>query len=363
MVDAASDSLDTAPKTGSRVEDVTPTILETTSHSPPLPEAAPQVMIWTDTPRKLQSRTQNPRSTKIEWQYSIWMTFGASLFMFDTWPECFTAEDVRYCNNYYRTMPERHDKQTRLPVITLHNCVAFVARLNAAEMPADFLKIFSVASNATLSVSRSLQVSFPVDFCYGWELRVKEHSNLLHWCRTTLRVLVNLYSPKCTSWSRSSVRGNHEDIQRLQLNETGTLQWIAADCENLDTTRRLWIVENPRTNSIWKKSPLANLGWTTLMPLQTRYDATGGGYVLGNLMDQCTKGVCIEKGEQFQKCTLFKARSRLQRTGTKCKCPPNKPHAVLQGSHDGINRIARAAVFPGRLGDDLLHKAQCFTEL
>ena len=64
---------------------------------------------------------------------------------------------------------------------------------------------FSGSSTLSYWAYRSdVAALFPTDMRYGWDLRRKEHQEIINTFYKAFRVLVKFFSPECTPWSQAS---------------------------------------------------------------------------------------------------------------------------------------------------------------
>ena len=107
-----------------------------------------------------------------------------------------------------------------------------------------------------------MQVAFPVDYRYGWNLADPHHQSILATVRTRMGIKATWWAPTCTPWSQAS-RGDAEKREAERQAQQPTLEWIITDIQAGQHRGEHAALENPNTSEIWDKSclrVLPNLG-------------------------------------------------------------------------------------------------------
>ena len=140
-----------------------------------------------------------------------------------------------------------------------------------------------------------------------------------------------------TAWSMSNTKASTAKLTAARHAEEPTLKWISTRARRALKENRAAVIENPRSSSIFKLSPLRSIAdnenFAFTVTDQCRYGA----------LDEAS-GLPVKKSTSF----LYGGLS-LERLALKCsgeeKCAT---HAQLQGRIPGtsINRTAAAAVYP-----------------
>lgn len=163
-------------------------------------------------------------------------------------------------DTYYAAMPEQFYSGTGLPVITPASARAFVEHMVAECHTADVAEIFSGSSSLTLGCyGAGLRALFPADFRYGWDLRRLEHRQLYGEVLEKLQVKIVFFSPRCSPWSIAGNQREKSKTAAAQEAEVPTLRWVTQLCKKLMRTGMAFMIENPRSSSIFKLSPLQSL--------------------------------------------------------------------------------------------------------
>lgn len=81
---------------------------------------------------------------------------------------------------YYKFLPERYYKQTGVPVVTPDSFDAYLRHDRGCNLVWDFHEVFSGSSVLSFSANKlGMEVGFPVDYRYGWDVANKAHQMLL----------------------------------------------------------------------------------------------------------------------------------------------------------------------------------------
>ena len=161
-----------------------------------------------------------------------------------------------------------------------------------------------------------LQVAFPVDYRYGWNMADPEHQEILTEIRRTMGIDITWWAPTCTPWSQAS-RGDAEKREADREAQEPTLEWLVSDIQDGQDRGEHAVVENPATSEIWWKSVLQGLL------------ALGLRAYIG---DHCPFGATNENGEPVQKRTKYVSTFGLRGAARHCRC--KVPHGQLVGHFD-----------------------------
>ena len=187
-----------------------------------------------------------------------------------------SIDEVKKMRTKYLEMPEEFYSKTKLPLITPQN---FHAWLDTMKDGLEFQEIFSGSGRLSLSVLNvGLQVGFPVDYRYGWNVRRSKDRKLLD----QLVYVVRLYSPRCSPWSSlSNIRRDKAALAEDRRAENPTLKWVADNVKrdalaktSLPTAS---IIEQPQQSCMFEKSHLSAIkkieGASTGLVDQCQYGA------------------------------------------------------------------------------------------
>ena len=108
----------------------------------------------------------------------------------------------------YQAIPEEFYQQSRLPVITPSNALSWAKHMKGYKL--HLQERMSGSGRLSLRSSRlGLQVAFPVDYRYGWNVADPSHQGTLTTIRKLLGIKVTWWAPTCTPWSQAS-RGDSD---------------------------------------------------------------------------------------------------------------------------------------------------------
>ena len=152
------------------------------------------------------------------------MTVPGSVYQNDTWPSTLSPKEQQNLSRYYRAMPEEFYSTTGLPVIGPDNLSAWLTAVEPFGTPA-MQEFMPCSSRLTLHCWKAgLNVAFPVDYRYGWDLSEPKHHRLLKHIRTS----IEFFAPRCTAWSIASSRSDPARRAAARAEEKPTLEWIAS---------------------------------------------------------------------------------------------------------------------------------------
>ena len=166
--------------------------------------------------------------------------------------------------------PEEFYQYSRLPVISPGN---FQQWHDTMGTRVDFQEIYSGSGRLTYGcLCTGIRCGFPVDFRYGWNVRLPSHQRMLD----KLQARVFYYSPSSDAWISSGKPSSAKLSQRRT--EDLTLQWVASRIVDghSRTPAVASVIEQPQCSSVWNKSALSTL---TKLPLSR------------GILDQCKHGL------------------------------------------------------------------------
>ena len=185
----------------------------------------------------------------------------------------------------------------KLPRITLWTWFSGSSRLALIMLSAPFNQL----------------VLFPVDFRYGWDLRLPEHQQLLITVDKLFQPLVTTYEPRCKYWSRAGNTRDPEVTAERRQQETGMLKFILQKACDTSDQGRHGLFENPKTSAIWTKSPLE--------ALQYHEKFARHSY----LTDMCRFSP-LPDGQRHKKETRVMCDFKLTQSIQRCKCKYEHQH-------------------------------------
>ena len=103
----------------------------------------------------------------------------------------------------------------------------------------------------------SLNVGFPVDLRYGWNLRNPYHQQLLQRANNRYKPFTTTIELRNHPWRKIS-KDDSETLHAQQL-ELPMLQFLAQHCSHLAKHQQKVIIEGPARSTIWSDTPLGRL--------------------------------------------------------------------------------------------------------
>ena len=100
-------------------------------------------------------------------------------------------------------------------------------------------------------------VLFPVDLRYGRDLKHRPRRVKLERAGENFKPRVAAMEPRRKYWSRMGAQRDAQDTPELRQSEYSTLKLMASRAIKVAKDSRGNLFENPRSSSIWSKSPLA----------------------------------------------------------------------------------------------------------
>ena len=198
----------------------------------------------------------------------------------------------------------------------------------------DFIEIFSGSARLSAAAEKSgLKVGPPIDFRYGWDLRLSSHRVLLTQALELLKPKIIFWSPECRSWSRSANKMDPLRKAALRHCEVPLLTWLVRTCRSQLSGGFGIVVEQPNSADSWKLSPLAIL------------EKLPG--VIRRRVSQCMHGaIHPEQKLPVRKDTCFATNLRFRHTVKVCS--GGHRHAPLQGrcARTGLCLTTHAATYP-----------------
>ena len=146
------------------------------------------------------------------------------------WPSSCSLEDVSQLEKKCKAWPEEFYQETTLPVVTPYNAAAWVKHMKGFKL--HLQERMSGSGRLSLRSKRlGLQVAFPVDYRYGWNMADPEHQEILTEIRRTMGIDITWWAPTCTPWSQAS-RGDAEKREADREAQGPTLEWLVLDIQD-----------------------------------------------------------------------------------------------------------------------------------
>lgn len=167
------------------------------------------------------------------------------------------------------------------------------------------------------------------------------HQALLREVRQSLEPDVMLMEPNCRPWSITFNRCSPEKVAQEREEERPCLKFLEESAWEQDQQHRGFVFEQPWSSYMWKEINLPGQCART---------------------DQCRYGACDENNTPILKPTGLQANFELRYACSLCRGHGGKPHAWLQGQHQGVNRTSLAAMYPERLCKAIVKDIKLFSE-
>eukprot|EP00435_Cladocopium_sp_Y103_P076100 s59_g76.t1 len=247
------------------------------------------------------------------------------------------GQDVTRLRKKYKAMPEEYYTRTGLKPVTPKNFSKWFMHAKGKKLRWHFWEVFSGSGRLSLTMLLAgLTVGFPIDMRYGWDVGNPCHQKYLRQARDEFCPGVIHLAPECGPWSVSSSSKDPDQRQAERLQQKPSLDWTEETCHVQSKHGRGYAVEQPWGSALWQPD--------TPLDLTINEDNKKRQRV-----DQCMHGAECE-GYPVQKATGLGANFKLPKTALRCSGHKGTPHAHLQGQGgDGLNRTAKAAVYPRTL--------------
>ena len=136
--------------------------------------------------------------------------WGGKRYEGDTLPRTLEKKQVQHCHKRYRVLKEEFYTKTQRQVVTPQNCMTFLkvhrrwAALNGANLSWDLSEQWSCTARLSAhAFRRGLNVGFPIDYRYGWDLNNSAHRRLIDEVNATFKPSVICSAPDCRLYSKA----------------------------------------------------------------------------------------------------------------------------------------------------------------
>ena len=252
--------------------------------------------------------------------------WGGTRYQGDTLPATMDKREQKYFGKRYKHLPEEFYKRTGLQVVTPSNFKLFMqthrrwAALHGRKPEWDFGELYSCSGRLSYyAISACLLCGFPVDFRYGWDLRLKEHRVMLDEAYAFFKPKVIFGAPDCRLWcaAKRKVDFTREAVER-QL-ELPALHWLAELCLWQAGHGRHYIIENPYRGTIFELTPLKKL-------IKLKENEV-------HRVDQCQHGAVHPLDHlPARKATVLAANVKMNKTALRCR----GQHSGTTGVHSSV---------------------------
>ena len=132
-----------------------------------------------------------------------WKTISGQTYTQDRFPKTFSEDDIRLHTGHYADVPEGFFTRTKLPVVTPENVEEWFDKASKTTQELHMQVFMSGSRRLTcLCLTAGLDVGFPIDDRYGWDLRNTQHQGILD--RITSKL--DFYAPSSLAWHSTSDR-------------------------------------------------------------------------------------------------------------------------------------------------------------
>ena len=264
---------------------------------------------------------------------------GFESYVEDQFPEHWSASEKKKAAKKYEAIPEEYYTKSGMRPITPGNFQNWFSRAKGRGLRWHFQEICSGSGRLSLvALLSGMLVGFPVDYRYGWDINLPDHQRMLSQAREEFKPQYLHASPTCTPWSTSSNHKADHVRQAERENEAPALSYLRKEFVKQSDDGLGFGLEQPLTSAMFKDptSPMHDIH--EIPGIRRRQQ-----------VDQCAHGCVDEHGVPVKKATVIVGNVKMVKTAKRCNGHKGLPHAVLQGQVGGINRTAKAAVFPMRM--------------
>ena len=252
----------------------------------------------------------------------------------DVFPE---GVDHTVLKKKYKSMPEEYYTRSGLRPITPWNFKSWFNQARNKRLRWHFWELFSGSGRLSLiMLLAGLTVGFPVDMRYGWNMNDPQHQHMLRQARDEFCPGVMFMAPECGPWSVSSSAKAPELRMAERQRDQPSIGFVQENCEKQSKHGRGYIVEQPWGSAMWRPEDGSPLHLDMIQDNRNK-----------QRVDQCMVGAEAEDGSPIQKATGLGSNIKFKKTAIRCSGHKGKQHMHLRGqAPDGINRTAKAAVYP-----------------
>ncbi|CAK8989748.1 1-alkyl-2-acetylglycerophosphocholine esterase [Durusdinium trenchii] len=237
----------------------------------------------------------------------------------------------------YKAIPEEFYTKSGLTPVTPKNFDSWFKRVRGRGLRWHFWELFSGSGRLSLTLLLAgLMVGFPVDYRYGWDMRVASHRGMIHAAYEEFQPGVLHMSPDCAPWSVAASTKDPDEKMCERLQDRPALQLCQDLSARQDANGRGYNIEQPYGAQSWQELPENPLRLQRIPGNKSR-----------QRVDQCMHGAQDEHGYPIMKPTGFGSNIRWKHTGLRCGGHCGVPHTQLKGTGpSGLTRTSMSAVYP-----------------
>ena len=253
----------------------------------------------------------------------------------DHFPRHFDEDKIKSLRQEYRSMPEEFYTKSGKRPVTPDNVELWLKEVQSKhDNPSwHFVELYSGSGRLSLAMAAAgLNVGFPIDLRYGWDLNNESHQWKLLKVFNVMKPGVIFASPRCKFHSTASNTMDPEKKALGRQEDESGLEFVKKVFVQQAHQKRGYAAEQPWGSTLWNESPLK----PEELP----------GCRNKQRCDQCMLGASDEHQQPIQKATGLISNFKFRKTCKRCSGHRGKPHAHLQGKLGGLNRTSLAAVYP-----------------
>ena len=255
----------------------------------------------------------------------------------DEFPEHWNDLERKTAAQQYASVPEEFYSRTKRKPITPANFGSWFSRTRGRGLRWHMQELCSGSGRLSLvAVLSGLLVGFPVDYRYGWDLTVPAHQAMIAQAREKFLPAYLHASPSSTAWSNvSKLTPLRQTRRNMDAPMLSFLKGLFVEQTRQDLC---FCVEQPMNSTMFqdKTSPLSDL--CDLPGVRRRQQ-----------VDQCAHGCADEHGVPMKKATVIFGNLKMSRTTKRCNGHKGRAHSVPQGFVNGMNKAAKAMVYPRQM--------------
>ncbi|CAK9078864.1 1-alkyl-2-acetylglycerophosphocholine esterase [Durusdinium trenchii] len=211
----------------------------------------------------------------------------------------------------YKAIPEEFYTKSGLTPVTPKNFDSWFKRVRGRGLRWHFWELFSGSGRLSLTLLLAgLMLGFPVDYRYGWDMRVASHRGMIHAAYEEFQPGVLHMSPDCAPWSVAASTKDPDEKMCERLQDRPALQLCQDLSARQDANGRGYNIEQPYGAQSWQELPENPLRLQRIPGNKSR-----------QRVDQCMHGAQDEHGYPIMKPTGFGSNLRWKHTGLRCGGP------------------------------------------
>ena len=299
--------------------------VDPTTDTPPQQHSHYQARTRENTQR---NRRDDQRQTRQMTKRRPVVSWDGPIYKHDVFADDYSPDELKQHALRYQYIPEEYYTRSHREHVSLAEVELYLQMHPEPQERWDYQEIASGSGRLSwMAEQGGLNVGFPVDRRYGWEMSKASRQLLLMkvWRRFRPRIISG--APDCRFWGRLAGRNyTPEELQRLRANEEPFLEFLQKACVHQDNNGDAYLIESTGKSIIFRDCTLSLLH--TLDRNRER------------LTDGCCFGASNSKGELVQKGYELNSNFILRQSTWRCN---HQRHGELAGTD-----IRSSAVYPKR---------------